>query len=164
MDRDGFARIAAVVPEVRVADVAFNEKALSEAIRRAADAGAEVIVTPELGLTGYSCGDLFLQQPLLCRGTLHGLVPKTWLPEYGEYYEKRWFAPGMPGISEISFAGETYIPLGTRQLFQSGQLVVGVEICEDLWTPIPPSSYAAQAGANLILNLSASNEVAGKHA
>ena len=203
MDRDGFARIAAVVPEVRVADVAFNEKALSEAIRRAADAGAEVIVTPELGLTGYSCGDLFLQQPLLdqaeealgrliaasagwhalvavglpvrhhgllyncaavlCRGTLHGLVPKTWLPEYGEYYEKRWFAPGMPGISEISFAGETYIPLGTRQLFQSGQLVVGVEICEDLWTPIPPSSYAAQAGANLILNLSASNEVAGKH-
>lgn len=203
MDRDGFVRVAAVVPQVRVADVAFNREALGKEISRAVEQGADVVVTPELGITGYTCGDLFMQYVLVDKaeeavarlvrdseqwnalvavgvpvrfngflyncaalisgGRLLGLVPKRWLPEYGEYYEKRWFVPGSEETVEIEYA-DTRILLGARQLFVCGQLKVCVELCEDLWVSIPPSSHAAQAGANLILNLSASNEVAGKHA
>ncbi|MDE6715025.1 MAG: NAD(+) synthase, partial [Muribaculaceae bacterium] len=97
-------------------------------------------------------------------GEIVGVVPKTHLPNYGEFYEMRWFCPAKIEESkkEISIAGYS-APFGANLLFHKGSAKIGIEICEDLWTPIPPSSYLAQCGANLILNLSASDEVAGKH-
>ncbi|MGE4569423.1 MAG: NAD(+) synthase [Bacteroidales bacterium] len=91
------------------------------------------------------------------------VIPKTHLPNYGEFYEKRWFTPADPNnLSEITLCGQS-VPFGTSLLFTSGEVVIGVEICEDLWMPIPPSSYQAMAGANLLINLSASNDVVGKY-
>lgn len=204
MDADGYLRIGAAVPSVRVADVSYNVAAICRETGNCVAKGAEVVVTPELCITGYTCGDLFLQQLLLkeaevglsriieasrkwdalvtvglpvrhngalynCAavvnaGKLLGLVPKSWLPNYGEFYEKRWFTSGKELHNEaIFFAGQnTYI--GVRQLFCSGELRMAVELCEDLWVPQPPSANAALQGANVILNLSATNEVAGKYA
>ena len=201
---DGYVRVAAAVPEVRVADTDFNMEAVVKAISDAWDAGARIVVTPELGLTGYTCGDLFAQSllrrkaeqalaetasrlagrdglffvglPLEVDGTLYncaavissgrvvGIVPKSHIPEYGEYYEKRWFASGYGIPVRRVRIGEWTVPFGVRQLFVCGPVKVGVEICEDLWAPQQPSTAAALAGANVIVNLSASNEVAGKHA
>lgn len=204
MDRDGYVRLAATVPSVRVTDVSYNVAAICRSVADCVARGAEVVVTPELCVTGYTCGDLFLQQALLedaeeglkkileasrcwkslvavgvpvrhngalynCAAMIHngillGLVPKSWLPNYGEFYEKRWFVSGKDIIYEpLRFAGfDTYI--GVRQLFCSGELRVATELCEDLWVPQPPSTEAALQGANVILNLSATDEVAGKHA
>ena len=166
---------------------------------------AVVAVFPELGLSAYSCEDLFHQRTLLegseaalgwllersrslpllamvglplavegrlyncaaaiCRGELLGVVPKTYLPNYREFYEKRHFVSGINVIDrEITLAGQT-VPFGTDLLFRStGSVPVTfhVEICEDIWMPIPPSSHAALAGAELLLNLSASNITIGK--
>ena len=203
--RDGFVKVAAGTPKIRVADCAYNAGQVIALMEQAAEQGVKVLALPELCLTGYTCGDLFLQDTLLrgaeealgtvleatkeldilaavglpvrahdklynCaavihRGELLGLIPKTCLPNYGEFYEKRWFEPA-PGEEYfcLMLCGQTTY-LGRNQLFQCDEpheLVIGVEICEDLWASAPPSVTLAAHGATLILNLSASNEVAGK--
>ena len=199
----GFIKVAAAVPNVRVGDVKFNVAKTQQLLASSVKAGAEMVVFPELGITGYTCADLFRQNllldgaeqglsvllketaklPVLCAvgmpvrvenalyncavvfqfGKILGIVPKTFIPNYAEFQEKRWFASaGQASVDEITLAGQN-APFGTDLLFRCGDCTVGVEICEDLWTPIPPSSLAALAGANVILNLSASNESVGKH-
>ena len=201
MTSHGFVRVAAAVPRVHVADPAANAVGVLDHLAQAQRRQVDVVVFPELCLTGYTCGDLF-QQPVLLdaalaalqrilnenpfaglavvglpivvddqihntaavfRGaTLLGVVPKTYLPTYREFYEARWFAPGDHDRRPmIEIVGDE-VPWGTDLLFEAGELVVGVEICEDLWPPVPPSSLLALAGATLLLNLSASNEVIGK--
>ena len=203
--RDGFVKVAALTPEVRVADVSFNVGACAAAAREAAAQGAAVIVLPELAITGYTCEDLFWQDALvraadagladlaartadlaalilvgvpvrangklyncaaaLSAGRLLGLVPKTHIPTYHEFYEGRHFVPGPADPVAVSFAGEMNVPLGTNLLFSCAELpelVVAAEICEDLWAPDQPSVSHALAGATLICNLSASNELVGK--
>jgi NAD+ synthase (glutamine-hydrolysing) len=197
-------RVAAAVPEVKVADVEFNLGSISSLINAALAEKASLVAFPELCITGYTCADLFGQDALLSaaessvaricaltkdrdvtvvvgtpvpfqgrlyncaavisNGHLRGLVPKIWLPTYGEFYEGRWFASGSdflcgsaPGI-DIYYAGDN-VRLSPNQLFEVGKATVGIEICEDLWTPIPPSSHQAMAGADILVNLSASNEV-----
>ncbi len=198
----GMIKVTAAVPEVRVADASFNAQQTMQLLEQAAQEKAEIVVFPELGLTGYTCADLFRQTLLLdqaeenlrlllqktqklaplcavglpvrvgnalynCavvfqKGKILGVVPKTYLPNYGEFYEKRWFHSALDAAeTEITLAGQK-VPFGTDLLFVCGQAVVGVELCEDLWVPVPPSSLAALAGANIILNLSASNESTGK--
>ena len=200
---DGFLRIAAATPAIRVADCEYNKNAVRELMEECARRGVAAAAFPELCLTGYTCGDLFRDSALLagakkalaellnetaglnllalvglpvavgadlyncaailCRGELLGLVPKTNIPNYTEFYEARHFTPG-PEFREIRFCGRT-VPLGTGLLFRSAEMpecVVGAELCEDLWTPCPPSVRLAQAGATLIFNPSASDEVIGK--
>ena len=203
--RDGFVKVAAGTPEIRVADCAHNAQACIALMRQAAEQGVKVLCLPELCLTGYTCGDLFLQDTLLrgaeealgevltaseeldlflavglpvraggklyncaallCRGELLGLVPKTHLPNYGEFYEKRWFEPALEEeFLCLTLCGREVF-LGKNHLFQCEtlpELVIGAEICEDLWAPVPPSVTLATHGATLILNLSASNETVGK--
>ena len=203
--RDGFIKVAAGTPEIRVADCAYNARQCIALIREAQGQGVKVLALPELCLTGYTCGDLFFQDTLLrgaedvlgqmleatrpvdmlvalglpvraegklyncaavlCRGELLGLVPKTCLPNYGEFYEKRWFEPGPEEeFLSLTLCGQEVF-LGKRHLFRCDtlpDLVVGVEICEDLWAPAPPSVELARKGATVILNLSASNELVGK--
>lgn len=199
----GFLKVAAAVPSVRVGDPAFNAQQTQRLLHRAAREGAEVAVLPELGLTGYSCGDLWGQRllldgaeealsallaataklPLLAavglpvrvenalyncaaviqKGKILGVVPKTFLPNYNEFYEKRWFRSGAEApVDEITLAGQT-VPFGTDVLFSCRGVTLAVELCEDVWVPVPPSSLAALAGAQVILNLSASNESVGKN-
>lgn len=202
---DGFVKVAAVTPHVRVADVPYNVESCVKAITHAAKAGAKVVVLPELCVTGYTCEDLFWQDALLdaaekgvaelvsataeddvivlagvpvranaklynCAvvfnaGEILGIVPKQALPTYNEFYEARHFEPGPSECSGLTFAGQDGVAFGTRQLFACEtvpNLVIAVEICEDLWTPCPPSISHAQAGATLVCNLSASNELVGK--
>ena len=203
--RHGFARVALATPLVRVGDPLANARATLELMRRAARRKTIVAVFPELGLSAYSCEDLFHQQALLraadealawllarsrrlplaafvglpvavdgllyncaallCRGRLLGVVPKTYLPNYREFYELRQFTPGGDAVREVSLAGQAapFGPLIFRHRELPG-LRLFAEICEDLWVPAPPSSYAALAGATVIANLSASNVVVGKHA
>ena len=200
----GFVKAAAAVPEVRVGDCDFNSRQMQDLLFRAAKEQAEIVVFPELAVTGYTCADLFRQRllldkaeealaelvaataklPLLCavglpvraenalyncavifqKGKILGAVPKTFLPNYAEFYEKRWFRSGAQAPAERIFLAGQEVPFGTDLLFACGDAVVGVEICEDLWVPVPPSSLQALAGANIILNLSASPDAAGKHA
>ncbi|MFM8284080.1 MAG: NAD(+) synthase [Planctomycetaceae bacterium] len=201
MPRHGFHRIAVCSPPVHVADPARNATAIVSQVRQVGD--ADVVVFPELCLTGYTCGDLFRHQRLLdaaldalltvcaaTRGTAHivvvgmplavgperfnaavllqagavrGVVPKTAIPTYGEFYESRWFrGAGEAMPAEIILAGQR-VPFGTDLVFTAGPMAIALEICEDLWLPIPPSSHAALAGANVLLNLSASNETVAKH-
>ena len=203
--KQGFVKAAAVTPEVVVADVAANADLICDNIRTAAEAGAKIIVLPELCLTGYTCGDLFLQEKLLreaknalldvaektadcdaisfvglplayngklynaaaavSRGRIIGLVPKTYLPNYNEFYEARHFARGMEEPVEVRITENITVPMGTRLLFSCSsmpELKIGVELCEDLWTPEPPSIRHARNGANIIVNLSASDETTGK--
>lgn len=201
----GFARVAAAVPHVRPADPAFNAERTLALARQASDAGAALVVFPELGISAYAIDDLLHQQALLhatlqaierlvlasadlgCMvivgaplrveqglfntalvihgGRVLGVVPKSYLPEYREYYEKRQFRAARDRIgSTLSLLGEE-VPFGPDLLFTADdlpELVVHVEICEDLWAPIPPSSYAALAGATVLANLSASNITIGK--
>ena len=200
----GFVRVAAATPEVRVADVGHNVAKSAELIREAGRKSAQFVVFPELGMSSYSCGDLFGQKLLLecskegllylarvaqsaglvavvglpfafrdrlynCAavlsgGKICGLIPKQYIPNTGEYYEHRWFTPGLGfSTTEVDLAGSR-IPVGTNLLFseKSSQVVLGVEICEDLWAVQPPSGQLCMAGANLIFNPSASNEILGK--
>lgn len=201
-----FVRLAVCIPEVRVGDPAFNAAQTVALAREAAARHAVVALFPELGLSAYSCDDLFHQQALLeaaeravtrvaaqtaaldlvsvvgapvvvdsllynCavflhRGRVLGVVPKTYLPNYREFYELRQFTPAsVAARSSIDFAGARDVPFGNDLLFRAAsqpQLVLHAEICEDLWTPIPPSSHAALAGATVLLNLSASNILVGK--
>lgn len=203
--RHGFARVAVATPLVRVGDPRANLEGTLALMQEAAREKALLAVFPELGLTAYTCEDLFHQQALLaaaedalaqllartrelplaalvglpvavggllyncaalvCRGRLVGIVPKTYLPNYREFYEARQFTPGDAAhCTAIRFAGQE-TSFGTGQLFRLAELpelVLHVEICEDLWVPAPPSSFAALAGATLIANLSASNIVVGK--
>jgi NAD+ synthase (glutamine-hydrolysing) len=197
----GFIRAAVGVPEVRVADPVFNAERTIELMEKAALEKAVLVLFPELGLSAYSCEDLFHQQALLdgaldalrrvlkasaalnliavvglplqvdgplfnCavilqRGKILGIVPKTFLPNYREFYEFRQFAPAAAAHSNtIHVLDQREIPFGERLLFHcedEQRLTFFVEICEDLWVPIPPSCKAALAGATVLLNLSASN-------
>ncbi len=200
----GFIKACAVSPALRVADCPYNAQETIEAMQQAAEDGCQLTVFPELGLTGYTCGDLFLQQPLLdaaeaalreilkasealqlvalvglpvtvdaklyncaaviCQGALLGLVPKSHIPNYGEFYEKRHYCAAPAGVKEISFAGQKTL-FGTKLLFRCETMqafTLAVEICEDLWAPLPPSTAHALAGATVIANLSASDETVGK--
>jgi NAD+ synthase (glutamine-hydrolysing) len=201
-----FIRTAVAIPEVRVADPPFNLAQTVALMERAAEQRAVLCVFPELGLTAYSCEDLFHQQALLdaarealaklldttkhlpligvvglslqvdgllyncaavfCQGRLFGVAPKTYLPNYREFYELRQFTPGdFCPRQAIDLCGQTDVPFGSRLLFQLPQqplFTFFVEICEDLWTPVPPSSLAAIAGATVLVNLSASNITVGK--
>lgn len=201
----GFITVASAVPTVSVADCFSNLENMKQQIAVAEDKGVEIMVFPELSITGYSCQDLFMQQHLVdcaeeclsrlldftraldiiliigvpvvaanmlfnCAAVIHhgrliGIVPKTYLPNYGEFYEKRWFASAHD-IREcsISYAGTKISLSGDPQLFRTSDGVLfGIEICEDLWAPIPPSNTLALAGADIIFNLSASDELIGKH-
>ena len=201
----GFATVAAAIPSVRVADTHFNILSIEEQIAKAEGKGVELIVFPELSITGYTCQDLFRSELLLQKaeealvhlldftrkldiisvvgmpvvvgdillncavvvqqGTVLGIVPKTFLPNYGEFYEKRWFASALD-ITErqVYFAGNPVTISSDPQVFVTADgLKFGIEICEDLWSPIPPSNNLALAGADVILNLSASDELIGKH-
>lgn len=204
--KDGFLRVCAATPRLKVADCAFNAERTIELAVQAAQQGAGLVVFPELGLTGYTCGDLFLSQTLLegaekalmavlegtkqldcvvavglpvrhgaalyncaavlCAGKLLGLVPKSSLPNYAEFYEARHFTPAGEVHDEVTLCGQTTL-LCAAQLFQCDTLpdfVLGAEICEDLWVTAPPSQHLAAAGATVIVNLSASDEVVGKAA
>ncbi len=205
MTEFGFLRVCAAVPDIKIADVRYNRDSIKRLYEEAADKGIDLMVCPEMCVTGYTCGDLFLQPALMeaakdalfelaemtsghgtmlvvgvpvmhdgrrynCAAILHGgsiiaVVPKTHLPNYGEFYEKRWFESGE-GISKSKVwenECEGGIPFGTDIIVELGGVKIGVEICEDLWTPIPPSSKMAMAGAEVMLNLSASDELIGKH-
>ena len=201
----GFVNVAAAVPVVKVADVDYNVQQVEGLIAQAEGRKVEVIVFPELCITGYSCQDLFKEQLLLDRaeqgimmlldftrkldvisiigapviingllyncavvlqgGTILGIVPKTYLPNYAEFYEKRWFASAQDlNPTDIYFAGNSIHVSAEPQVFvTSDGMKFGVEICEDVWAPIPPSNNLAVAGADIIFNLSASNELIGKH-
>ena len=201
----GFINVAAAVPAIKVADVDYNVQQIESLMAQAEGKGVEILVTPELCITGYSCQDLFREQLLLdkseegilqlleftrkldtilvvgtpvlvnsllynCavviqRGQVLGIVPKTYLPNYGEFYEKRWFASAQDlNPTDIYFAGSPVHVSSEPILFTTGDGVkFGVEICEDVWAPIPPSNNLALAGADIILNLSASDELIGKH-
>lgn len=201
---NGFIRAASISPSLRVADCAYNAEQIVKHMKDFAAKGVHLLCLPEFCLTGYTCSDLFLQEPLLhgaetalrtilqaskglnlvtlvglpvrnkgklyncaaviCDGELLGLVPKSFLPNYGEFYEKRHFQPGVQDAEHIEYAGQETL-IGTRLLFACKQMpsfVLGVEICEDLWAPIPPSCAHALAGATVIANLSASDETIGK--
>ena len=202
--RDGFLKAAALSPALRVADCAYNTQQIVAQLKDAAARGVKLAVFPEFCLTGYTCGDLFLQHTLqqgaltglqsildasreldvvalvglpllvrgklynvaavLCRGRLLGLVPKTYLPNYGEFYEKRQFTPGSTEVEWVTVCGQQ-VPFGTSLLFRCCEMpsfVLGVEICEDLWSALPPSTFHALAGATVVANLSASDETVGK--
>ena len=205
--RHGFARMAVAVPRNQVADPAFNARQTIDLLRQAGAEGARLVAFPELGLSAYTCDDLFHQQALLAQceaaldkvaqatadlplaaivglpvrvdhhlfncaavlagGRLLGVVPKTYLPNYGEFYEARQFNPADHALSRsVTLIGQE-APFGAELLFQAVDhplLAFHVEICEDLWVPIPPSSYAALAGATVLVNLSASNITVGKSA
>ena len=201
----GFITVAAAIPSVKVADCDYNEKQLESLIAQAEGKGVEVIVFPELCVTGYTCQDLFGQQllleeaekavlklldftrsldiiaivglPVVCgdlllncaaviqKGDLLGLIPKTYLPNYSEFYEKRWFASAQDlDDTDLLFAGKTVRVTSEPTLFRTCDGVhFGVEICEDVWAPAPPSNHLALSGAEMIFNLSASDELIGKH-
>lgn len=203
--QQGFVKVAAVTPDIRVADPLYNRESVLKKVKEAAECGAVVIVCPELCLTGYTCNDLFLQELLLREakeallwlveqtkdlnalvfvglpfehlgklynvaaamsgGRLLGLVPKIHLPNYNEFYEKRHFTRGMERAVPVSVTKDVETFMGMQMIFACEQypcLRVAAEICEDLWAPDPPSTYHALAGANLIVNLSASDETTGK--
>lgn len=201
----GFIKVAAAVPSIKVADVDYNIQQIESLAAQAEGQGVEVMVTPELCVTGYSCQDLFREQLLLDKaeegilrlldftrkldviiivgcpvvinsllyncavmvqhGQILGIVPKTYLPNYGEFYEKRWFASAQDlNPTDISFAGGLVKVSAEPLLIKTCHGVkFGVEICEDVWAPLPPSNNLALAGADIIFNLSASDELIGKH-
>ncbi|MBR5392087.1 MAG: NAD(+) synthase [Prevotella sp.] len=203
--QNGFITVAAAIPQVKVADCIYNTQQIESMIAQAEGKGVEIIVFPELSITGYTCQDLFRQHALLeqaetavmmlldftrkldviaivglpvivgdlllnCaaviqKGDLLALIPKTYLPNYSEFYEKRWFASSQDlHPTEIRFAG-TRITVSRDPLLirTCDGVMMGVEICEDVWAPAPPSNRLALAGADLIFNLSASDELIGKH-
>ena len=202
--KNGFVKVAAATPDIRVANVEFNTQNIINAMEEAQKNGAKILVFPELCVTGYTCSDLFdhsvllkasrkalleiaentndkdmlvfVGAPLEVNGKLYnvaaamnqgeiiGFTTKTFLPNYGEFYEMRQFTPGPQTVREITFEGKK-IPFGPQILFQAEgmeELVVAAEICEDVWSPVPPSIQAALEGATVIVNCSASDETIGK--
>lgn len=200
-----YIRVAAAVPKIKIADPMYNINEIISLIKKTyMNEGAEIVLFPELCITGYTCGDLFNQKTLIqgaekallklinetkdlnvliavgmpvkndnqlfnCgvlvkKGKILGVVPKTFIPNYNEFYEKRWFASSVSRISNsVNLCGQV-VPFSENILFKDSlsSLCIGIDICEDLWINIPPSSYHTMYGANLILNLSASNEIIGK--
>lgn len=204
--KHGFVKVAAVTPDIKVADVWYNKEMICKEMKAAEERGAKIIAFPELCMTGYTCGDLFSQEillrevrkalrqiaeetkgmdalvfvgmPLAVEGELYnvaatlnhgkilGFTTKTFLPNYGEFYEMRQFYAGPEKARKISYEGEE-IWFGPQLLFQSDEmeeLMVSAEICEDVWSPVPPSILAAREGAVIIVNCSASDETIGKDA
>lgn len=201
----GFITVAAAVPSVKVADTEYNVKQIEDFVAQAEGKGVEIIVFPELSITGYSCQDLFLQQLLIeqsevavmqlldftrkldiicivgapvnisgslynCaiviqHGVIVGMVPKTYLPNYGEFYEKRWFSSSKNlRPTDIRYAGNTVSVVPDPILFKtSDNILFGIEICEDVWAAEPCSNKLTLLGADIIFNLSASDELIGKH-
>ena len=202
--KNGFVKVAAATPDIRVADVEFNTQNIINVMEEAQKNGAKILVFPELCVTGYTCSDLFdhsvllkasrkalleiaentsdkdmlvfVGAPLEVNGKLYnvaaamnqgeiiGFTTKTFLPNYGEFYEMRQFTPGPQTVREITFEGKK-IPFGPQILFQAEgmeELVVAAEIREDVWSPVPPSIQAALEGATVIVNCSASDETIGK--
>ena len=202
--KHGFVKVAAVTPDIRVADVSYNTEQICRGIDESLGNGAKIVVFPELCITGYTCSDLFTQEvllneakkalhtiadattgkdglvfvgvPLAVEGELYnvaaainkgrilGLTTKSFLPNYGEFYEMRQFRQGPDTAREILFDGEK-IPFGPQLLFVAEEmdtLIVSAEICEDVWSPVPPSIDAAREGAVIIANCSASDETIGK--
>ena len=201
----GFVRVAASVPEMKVANTTFNTEEILKEIKSLEKEKVDIALFPELSITGYTCADLFSQNLLLekaleglqkikeetknyqiisiigmplildnqfynCaipiqKGKILGIVPKTYIPNYNEFYEKRWFSDGKNMVNkEIEILNET-VPIGTDLLFEDQEkkeITFGIEICEDLWNPISPSTKACQKNATIIFNLSASNEIIGK--
>ncbi|MDR3279106.1 MAG: NAD(+) synthase [Synergistaceae bacterium] len=203
---DGYVRVAAATPSVHVADCGYNAGQILSLVERASERGVRALCLPELSITGYTCGELFLQETLLreardalsrlvlgsacfqvivmvglplvygeklynvaavfCGGRILGFVPKSHIPNYGEFYELRHFSPSFHDVRMVDFGGNK-VPMGTRMLFRCDSepdLKIAAEICEDLWVPSPPSVEHAAAGATVIANLSASDEVIGKAA
>ena len=204
--KDGFIKVAAATPKIKVADPAYNTEEILKIIDETEKNGASILVFSELTISGYTCGDLFLQQPLLteCKnqlvrivkatedksmlvvvgcpivikqklyncavvisdGSILGIVPKTHLPNYSEFYELRHFTSGEGLEKELWFGEEFgYVDVAVNQLFRCKEipeLVIACEICEDLWVPLPPSTYHAMAGATVICNPSASVETTTK--
>ena len=202
----GFIKVGTAIPAVRVGDVQYNTEQIEALLTQAEEAGIEIIVFPELSLTGYTCQDLFRQRSLLetidvavthllqstlqkdviaivgaplevgnlllnCaivvqQGKLLGIVPKTYLPNYNEFYEKRWFTSAQSlRPTTIRLAGTAIEVSAQPKLFETAQGVkFGIAICEDVWAPTPPSNHLTLAGADLIFNLSATDELVGKHA
>lgn len=202
--KHGYIRVAAAIPEVKVAHCEWNAVQITDLMQQAEQQQVEVLAFPELSVTAYTCADLFFQNDLLeqattalqqillssCdlnvivlvgmplrigqqlfntavvlqRGQMLAIVPKTHLPNHNEFYEKRWFAPASASsVKTVEILGQT-VPFGTDLLVDYGPVTLGVEICEDLWVPAPPSVQAALQGAGLLVNLSATNELAGKNA
>ena len=203
----GYITVASAIPQVRVADVDYNVEQIERFVVDADKRGVEILVFPELSVTGYSCQDLFAQQTLLDRvekkiadmleatercdvisvvgapicigggvyncavvcqhGKVLGIVPKRFLPNYGEFYEKRWFA-SSDDLTEsvvIGYAGSWVSVSGEETLFKTARGVkFGIELCEDVWSPLPPSTDLVLSGADIILNLSASDDLIGKNA
>ncbi len=198
-----FIKVGAACPVTKVSDVNFNVENINECINKAYKDEVKFLVFPELSVTSYTCGDLFLSSALLnaavsgleeviknslgkdmlisvgaplihnnvlynCavmifEGKILGIVPKSFIPNYSEFYEKRWFTEGFNLVDEeISLPFQENIPFGTNLIFSAGDAKFGIEVCEDLWVTIPPSSYLTVAGANIIGNLSASNELVSK--
>jgi NAD+ synthase (glutamine-hydrolysing) len=203
----GFIKTACVSPELKVADCEFNAAQIISSANEAAKKGAQIIVFPELSITGYTCGDLFFQNALQqsaleqlekiaskikttkalifvglpfartegiynCAAAIYGgkilaLIPKTFLPNYSEFYERRQFTPfsSKQKTQFVRIGNQENIPFGTDILIQDKSeksLCVACELCEDLWVPLPPSTRHVLAGATVIANLSAGNEIIGK--
>lgn len=195
--------MAAAVPHVKIADCSFNAERIESQIVAADEKGVQIIIFPELCITGYTCGDLFGQQLLLeeaemalmgilnntrqldvisilgmpvtvnstvinaavviQKGKVLGIVPKTYLPNYKEFYEQRWFTSALDVKEESTRLCGQMVPMGTNLLFETADTTFGIEICEDLWSTIPPSSSLALQGAEILFNMSADNEGIGKH-
>ena len=203
MNEYGFVRVCAATPEIRVADVRFNANNILSAAKEAAEKGAQVIVFPELCVTGYTCGDLFNQRALIAAaeeallwlaenlpagplifvgapvevkgrlyncaavyngGDIRAFVPKSHIPNYGEFYEQRHFCPAEKGVKSTEWRGRSVFFTPDIVFADSNMphFTVSAEICEDLWVPDSPSVRQALAGANIIVNLSCSDEIAGK--
>ncbi len=202
--KHGFVKVAAAVPFVRVADCFYNIERIERMIVDADHRGVEIVTFPELSITGYTCGDLFLQPFLieqaeqalveLVKRTAHtrvmvlvgmpvkveeklfnaavafqsgqmlGAIPKTYLPNYREFQEARWFSSARDLQFTMARIGGYEVPIGHNLLFRASDVAIGIEICEDMWTPYTPGTRLALYGAHIIFNLSASNESIGKHA
>ena len=205
MKEYGFVRVGAIVNKLVLASPIDNAKEIVKMIRKADSEGVSIVTTPELALTGYTCGDLFLQDelldeaekalgiiledtkdldiisiigmPLRCnnqllntaivieKGNILGIVPKSYIPNYSEFYEKRWFTSSFDlKFSEVKLLGQV-VPISTKLLFRDKkyrEVTFAIEICEDLWSVFPPSNNHALNGASIIFNLSSSNEIVGK--
>ncbi|SFR56527.1 NAD(+) synthase [Anaeromicropila populeti] len=202
---NGYVKVCAATPKIKVADPRYNANQIMELVKKNSEAGAKIIVFPELCLTGYTCSDLFLQDILLegalrqleyiaketkdrdvlvfvglpfmkegklynvaaglANGKILGLVPKSYIPNYSEFYEARHFTKGRKKIEYVNINGQEGIPFSTNILFRctnQKDLLIGVDICEDLWVPVPPSCQHVLKGATVIVNLSASDETTGK--
>lgn len=202
--KNGFVKVGAYSPEVKVADTIFNKGEIIKAMHVAHEQGVKLLALPELAITGYSCGDLFYHDTLLnaavdalddivksskgldmlvlvgmplkhhgniynvavalFEGSILGVVPKSFLPNYNEFYEKRHFVPAEKDVVDIKLCGQI-VPFGANIIFADSEMPafkVACEICEDIWVMCPPTLSHAKAGATVLVNLSASNEVIGK--